>query len=650
MRNSCNFRWLAHSRGVNVASKVVSRRLIASLSVLGLLLSTLLVIVPMTAPAVEQTKSGKATSTSTNSTGNKSAKSSANTNHSTSNTNHSSAAPDNNQAKQFNFQQTNAGVPQALRVPAPMRQGVPPTDDRFTFNGTELTGLTDKGKAALEANKELTVPAGTTKIAEGVFSGLKLTKVTLPDSVTEVADRAFYDNEITELTASGLKIIGEGAFQKNKLTAFESSTLTTIGEGAFSDNALKSVKIKSAPVTVIPGNAFRDNQLETVELPDTVTEIGASAFANNQFKGVTLPVKLTKVGQEAFSGNQIDKVKIPSTVTEFGSEVFANNQRWVVLEKADGHQALPAAVKSAKYASGFGQVAAGDAVSITINYIEQGTNKPLRSPEVLQSEFTEPDGVYFAGQKNTVKAPVLAGFAAVKEAEEITPTVGGDNTVTFVYKRTDFSPTITGEVNKHLANGADGSAAALLKGVTAKDVEGYNITNLLKVSPESVDTSVEGTTEVFYTVTDDKGRSKTVKGNIAVGPDWPEQTICPGWQVKDFKYGNGLSADQSPELITGFSASGKKKYEAGKTKQAWCWPSFGDKGQPITGIRMYAFSHLGDLQNIPDSWNTITKIGQSAFYASKITNLPSSWGKVSKIGGGAFQQNSLTSLPASWGK
>ena len=92
-----------------MASKVVSRRLIASLSVLGLLLSTLLVIVPMTAPAVEQTNSSKVTST--------------NTNHSTGNTNHSSAATDNNQAKQFNFQQTNAGVPQALRVPSPMRQG-----------------------------------------------------------------------------------------------------------------------------------------------------------------------------------------------------------------------------------------------------------------------------------------------------------------------------------------------------------------------------------------------------------------------------------------------------------------------------------------------------------------------------------------------
>jgi len=550
---------------------------------------------------------------------------------------------------------------------------VPPTDGRFTFNGTELTGLTDKGKAALEANKELTIPAGTTKIAEGVFSGLKLTKVTLPDTVTEVADRAFYDNEIKELAAPGLKTIGEGAFQKNKLTAFESSTLETIGEGAFSDNALKTVKIKSAPVTVIPANAFRDNQLDTVELPDTVTEIGASAFANNQLKAITLPVKLTKVGQEAFSGNQIEKVKIPATVTEFGSEVFANNQRWVVLEKADGQQSLPDAVKSEKYKSGFGQVAAGDAVSITVKFMEQkpnGSQVQLRSPQVLQSEFTEPDGVYFAGQKNTVKAPVLSGFAPVKEAEEITPTVGGDNTVTFVYKRTDFSPTITGEVNKHLANGADGTTAALLKGVSAKDADGNNITGRLKVSPESVDTSVEGTTQVFYTVTDAKGRSKTVKGTIAVGPDWPEQIICPGWQVKDFEYTNLPSGAR----IEGFSATGLAKHRAGETKKDWCWPSVSDNGTKVTKIAKDAFRQKG-LTRLPDSWEQISTLGEGVFYGNditalnapwgsitkipvaafaggnKIATIPESWEQVAEIGGEAFQGNKqLTKLPDSWGK
>ena len=505
--------------------------------------------------------------------------------------------------------------------------------------------MTDKGKAALEANKELTVPAGTTKIAEGVFSGLELTKVSLPDSVTEVADRAFFDNQITELVAPGLKTIGEGAFQKNKLTAFASDTLETIGEGAFSDNALKSVKIKDAPVTVIPANVFRDNQLETVELPDTVTEIGASAFANNQLKGVTLPSKLAKVGQEAFSGNQIEKVKIPATITEFGSEVFANNQRWVVLEKADGQQALPVAVRSTKYDSGFGQVVAEDAVSITVNYIDADTNKPLRSPQVLQSEFTDPDGVYFAGEENTIKAPQLAGYAVTPDSQKITPQAGAANEVTFKYKKTDFSPKISGEIVKHIPKDGDGSKAALLAGITATDTDGNDITDSLTVSPESIDTSVqEATYDVYYTAKDSKGRNKTVKGKVAVGPDWPEKTICAGWQVKDFTYNGGT--------ITGFSRDGNQKHMAGKTKDPWCWPTVGDKGQPITAIGDEAFTGLSpsSLSRLPDSWGSITSIGREAFKYSGFTELPKSWGKVTSIGESAFSRNrNLSEIPDSWG-
>ena len=541
---------------------------------------------------------------------------------------------------------------------------MPPTDDRFIFEGSVLTGLTAKGKEELKTQHELKIPDGTTKIAAEVFSGLKLTKeqkltkVTLPASVTEVEARAFYDNQITELKAPGLIKIGEGAFQKNKLTTFTSGAVTSIGEGAFSDNALETLKItderpddtsnQPKRLTKISENAFRDNQLKTVELPPYVTEIGDSAFANNQLSGIALPPNLEKVGQEAFSGNQIKEVKIPATITAFGPEVFSNNKRWVVLEKAGERTPLPAAVKSEKYASGFGQVAAEDAVSITVNYVEEkpgGTTSPLRSPQVLQSEFTEPDGVYFAGQENTVKAPEFAGYQATESSKKFTPVKGEKNEVTFKYKKTDFSPKISGEINKHIPHDGDGSTEALLKDVTAVDTDGNVITGKLKVSPKTIDTNVqEATYDVYYTVTDSQGRTKTVKGRVAVGPDWPEKTICPGWQVKDFTYDG--------ETITGFSDSGRKNHQKGATNSDWCWPTFGDKGQPVTEIGDYTFNRSNlpsPLTKLPDSWGSITKIGSSAFSGQKITSLPKSWERVTDIGSSAFHGNQLTKLPDSWG-
>lgn len=532
---------------------------------------------------------------------------------------------------------------------------MPSTDDRFTYNGTEITGLTDAGKTDLQNNHELTIPAGTTKIAAGVFSGKGLTKVTLPASVTEVADRAFYDNEIKELVASGLKTIGAGAFQKNKLKVFGPSTLEEIGEGAFTDNQLETLEItdkrpddtSNSPkrLTTIPANAFRDNKLTAVTLPKYVTEIGASVFANNQLQEITLPPNLQKVGQEAFSGNRIVKVQVPANITEFGPEVFSNNKRWVVLEKAEGQSSLPTAVTSQKYDSGFGQVAAEDAVSIEINYVEEGSGKPLRSPQVLQSEFTEPDGVYFAGKENTIEAPEFAGYEATESSKKFKPGKDGKNKVTFTYKKTDFSPTISGEINKHIPHDGDGSAEALLKGVTAKAAAGANITSLT-VSPKTINTSVqEATYDVYYTATDSQGRTKTVKGKVAVGPDWPEQIICPGWQVKDFKYDG--------KVIKGFSDTGLQKHEDGATNRDWCWPTFGDQGQPITEIYYQAFAKNNlsvPLTHLPDSWGTITTIGQEAFASQQITSLPKSWERVTYIGSSAFAFNQITALPNSWGK
>ncbi|WP_122821094.1 SpaA isopeptide-forming pilin-related protein [Varibaculum vaginae] len=609
----------------------------ASLSGLGLLLSTLLVVVPLTASAKSQSVKASSVSAASQSGMAKAVRSGQRV------------------AGLLSLQDLSAGVPQELRSPAPLGQGAPLSDPRFTYNGTEITGLTAKGKEELKKKHDLTIPDGTTKIAAEVFSGQELTQVTLPASVTEVADRAFYDNQIAELSAPGLKTIGAGAFQRNKLKVFESSTVEEIGDGAFTNNQLETLKITderpddtSNPpkrLTKISDNAFRDNQLKTVELPRYVTEIGASAFANNQLSGITLPPNLQKVGQEAFSGNRIDKVQVPKTVTDFGSEVFANNRRWVILEKAEGESKLPDAVSSQKYDSGFGQVAAEDAVSITIKYVEEGSGKPLRGRQILQSEFTEPDGVYFAGKENTIKAPEFAGYEATETSKKFTPEKGAKNEVTFTYKKTDFSPTISGEINKHIPHGDDGSAKALFKGVTAKDTDGKDITESLKVSPEKIDTSVQDAVyDIYYTATDSKGRTKTVKGKVAVGPDWPEQIICPGWQVKDFTYNGGT--------ITGFSSSGKEKHERGDTKKEWCWPTFGDKGQPITEIGDYNFSSsklTSPLTKLPESWGSITRIGSGAFSGQQITSLPKSWERVTDIGSAAFHGNQLTKLPDSWG-
>ena len=502
------------------------------------------------------------------------------------------------------------------------------SDARFVFEGTSLVGLTDQGKSDLTSSKVLkNLPTGVSVIGPEVFSGLELKEVELPDSVVEVGDRAFYNNQITTLKAPGLVKVGQGAFQANKLTGLPSEKIEQLGDGAFADNQLSEFKLTSDKLSVIPADAFRDNRLTKAELPASVTEVGTGAFANNQLESFNFHDGLVKIGDKAFAGNRFTKVDFPNSLAEFGAEVFADNGRWIEVG------AHPAAVTNQAYEGGFGHVV--DAVNIKVNFVDQ-YGKQIQSPQILSSEFTEPHGVYLKGVENVFDAPDLEGFEATNSPLKFTPDADGFE-VTATYKRVDYSPRITGNLNKTIEFNGDGSTNALLEGVTATDYKGNPLT--VTVSPEQVDTSVqEQLTEVFYTAVDSEGRSKTVKGRVLVGIDWPEMTICPGWQVKDFKY-NGAS-------IGGLSDSGKAKVRANGGRIE-CWPKLSDKGNPVSGITYYAFQN-NQLTSLPDSWGNITSIVDGAFYSNQLTSLPE-WGSVTSIGSYAFRSNQLTSLPDSWG-
>ena len=109
------------------------------------------------------------------------------------------------------------------------------------------------------------------------------TQLTLPDSITEINQYAFYYcSSLTSVT------IPDG--------------VTSIGEWAFSDcSSLTSVTIGSG-VTSIGNGAFYDcSSLTSVTIPDSVTSIGYSAFRYcSSLTSVTIPDSVTSIGDYAF--------------------------------------------------------------------------------------------------------------------------------------------------------------------------------------------------------------------------------------------------------------------------------------------------------------------------------------------------------------
>ena len=203
-----------------------------------------------------------------------------------------------------------------------------------------------------------------------------VTKVILPDTVTYIADEAFYDSddwsnqthsELREIVLpEGLKTIGEGAFYNNYyLQAIEiPAGVTEIGKGAFAACSNLSSIVFKGENTFLHGGAFGEwtsyasgsfagklNELyydwlyddtasdffvwqgqllaykgtsKTPVIPNTVTVIGAAAFWRADITGVTIPSSVKQIGGYAFyECTSLTSVDIPGSVERIDDSAFS---------------------------------------------------------------------------------------------------------------------------------------------------------------------------------------------------------------------------------------------------------------------------------------------------------------------------------------
>ncbi len=115
---------------------------------------------------------------------------------------------------------------------------------------------------------------------------------------------------------------------------------TDVGEDApdwrfFFDEA-RRVRIKEG-ITKISGYTFSDfRSMTSLELPDTLREIGNSAFWDTpKLKKVRLPAGLEVMGEGAFDGSGLREVRIPGGVKKIAQDsfFFCEHLKKVILEE-----------------------------------------------------------------------------------------------------------------------------------------------------------------------------------------------------------------------------------------------------------------------------------------------------------------------------
>ncbi len=166
-----------------------------------------------------------------------------------------------------------------------------------------------------------TVPGGTTVIGPAAFSlCAKLTRVTIPESVTDIGGR------------NGTVFHGCTNLERVDIP----DTVVNIGQKSFQDcSSLREITIPPK-ITAIPFGLFwRCDSLTSVTLPDGITSIGNYAFAGctkltlrgfprnlttigayafkdcKGLKGLTVPKNVTSIGRGAFNGCDVDVADSP---------------------------------------------------------------------------------------------------------------------------------------------------------------------------------------------------------------------------------------------------------------------------------------------------------------------------------------------------
>ena len=151
-----------------------------------------------------------------------------------------------------------------------------------------------------------TIPQGIEIIGDSSFSGTSLTSISIPNSVTNIGDSAFYCcYSLTNISIPG--------------------SITSIGDDAFL--ACKSLTSISIPdgVTSIGAWTFGDcSALTSLSIPDSVTSIGIAAF------GACPNLTLT-VGRNSYAEQYAKEHNIPYTV----QDTTENNASYALPDDSD---------------------------------------------------------------------------------------------------------------------------------------------------------------------------------------------------------------------------------------------------------------------------------------------------------------------------
>ncbi len=187
-----------------------------------------------------------------------------------------------------------------------------------------------------DALREIDFEEGITAIPGSIFANTGLESVIIPDTVTNIGQRAFANCKKLSYVhlSENLQSLGNYAFL-NSIMLKEINvpkTLTDIDtygwnwQYPFSGSGITSIKWTEG-IKQVPYALFGEcEELEQIEIPDTVTEVKERAFAGcTKLKNVNMPDSVVSIGASAFREcKAIENIDLPKQLIFIGNYAFRN--------------------------------------------------------------------------------------------------------------------------------------------------------------------------------------------------------------------------------------------------------------------------------------------------------------------------------------